>query len=349
MHSNLNREVYRYGVFDNEDAEEGHGAMERDEEDVFFDDESAEVVISSLRLGDDQDSGRESMFAANSNWFAFQEDYSRSKEDSNPTFLISAPPLHNDDGLAANVVSPPNSSGDSSSDDEVVLGEDEDLIDTATSARGNLSKIQPLANGPEEGAASHSSEDKELSSKLEKVDLSDNLSLFRQQEEEVAGENMPDWMLGLRETAPGLEGTSGRDAFGDTNPFDVHFPDPAEPAGEAPALPGDESNTDAVLSPPTVLPAEFVRELVPAEGHMINPMTGEEIAGVEPDGTIRAMEKMLKEGVVGEAVPMFTNEHEHEHENDVHAKEIPSGDSDFNDRNYWRSDYSQSVDEEEHL
>lgn len=65
------------------------------------------------------------------------------------------------------------------------------------------------------------------------------------------------------------------------------------------------------------------------------------------------MEKMLKEGVVGEAVPMFTNEHEHEHEHendaDVHAKEIPSGDSDFNDRNYWRSDYSQSVDEEEHL
>jgi hypothetical protein len=67
------------------------------------------------------------------------------------------------------------------------LGEDEDLIDTATSARGNLSKIQPLANGPEEGATSHISEDKELSSKLEKVDLSDNLSLFRQQEEEVAG------------------------------------------------------------------------------------------------------------------------------------------------------------------
>jgi hypothetical protein len=39
------------------------------------------------------------------------------------------------------------------------------------------------------------------------------------------------------------------------------------------------------------------------------------------------------------------------HENDaaVCAKEIPSGDSDCNDRNYWRSDYSHSVDEEEHL
>lgn len=39
------------------------------EEDVYFDDESAEVVISSLRLGDDQES---SLFT-NSNWFAFED------------------------------------------------------------------------------------------------------------------------------------------------------------------------------------------------------------------------------------------------------------------------------------
>jgi len=30
-------------------------SLERDDEDVYFDDESAEVVISSLRLGDEQD------------------------------------------------------------------------------------------------------------------------------------------------------------------------------------------------------------------------------------------------------------------------------------------------------
>jgi serine/threonine-protein phosphatase 6 regulatory subunit 3 len=36
MANNINREVYRYGMFDNDDAEEGHGAMERDEEVYHF-------------------------------------------------------------------------------------------------------------------------------------------------------------------------------------------------------------------------------------------------------------------------------------------------------------------------
>ncbi|GJZ14823.1 serine/threonine-protein kinase tricorner-like protein [Tanacetum coccineum] len=39
----------------NLDARKGHGSLERDDEDVYFDDESAEVVIFSLRLGDDQE------------------------------------------------------------------------------------------------------------------------------------------------------------------------------------------------------------------------------------------------------------------------------------------------------
>jgi serine/threonine-protein phosphatase 6 regulatory subunit 3 len=45
MASNLSHDAYRYRTFDNDDADE----------DVFFDDESAEVVISSLRLGEEQD------------------------------------------------------------------------------------------------------------------------------------------------------------------------------------------------------------------------------------------------------------------------------------------------------
>ncbi|XVF04246.1 hypothetical protein REPUB_Repub05bG0066000 [Reevesia pubescens] len=49
---------------------DGHGALNCDDKDVYFDDEYAEVVISSLRLGDDQGS---SLFT-NSNWFAFQDD-----------------------------------------------------------------------------------------------------------------------------------------------------------------------------------------------------------------------------------------------------------------------------------
>ncbi|KAL8108435.1 uncharacterized protein LOC141670663 [Apium graveolens] len=63
-------QAFRYGIYNNDDNEEAHGSLERDDEDVYFDDESAEVVISSLRLGDDKESG--SLFT-NSNWFAFED------------------------------------------------------------------------------------------------------------------------------------------------------------------------------------------------------------------------------------------------------------------------------------
>jgi serine/threonine-protein phosphatase 6 regulatory subunit 3 len=311
MANNINREVYRYGMFDNDDADEGHGAMERDEEDMFFDDESAEVVISSLRLGDEHDRS-DSMFGPNSNWFAFQDDFTRSTEDSTPTFLISSPPSRHEDGLAANIVSPPNSSGDSSSDDEVVLGEDEDLVDTATSANSKVehSSINGLQLEGKGSPTFDSLDETELSSKLEKVDLSDNLSLFQQRQEE-----------------PGA--------------------DHAEPAGEAPVSSEAEAESKTQHVEPVVTAADFVHELVPAEGHMINPITGEEVAGVDPDGTIKAMEKMLKEGVVGEAEPMFKDElHGSDHrkgEPESPPKDSVSGNSDFNDVNYWRSEYSQSV------
>lgn len=64
-------QAFRFGIYRNDDIEEAQGSHERDDEDVYFDDESAEVVISSLCLGDDQDSS--SLFT-NSNWFTFDGD-----------------------------------------------------------------------------------------------------------------------------------------------------------------------------------------------------------------------------------------------------------------------------------
>ncbi|KAJ0236981.1 Uncharacterized protein HA466_0252610 [Hirschfeldia incana] len=106
-------QAFRYGMYNNDDMEENQGSMERDDEDVYFDDESAEVVISSLRLGDDQESG--SLFT-NSNWFAF------------------------DDGKAADEHSvtspPPDADGDDDDDDDVVIGEaDDDFKDTVDSSQ----------------------------------------------------------------------------------------------------------------------------------------------------------------------------------------------------------------------
>ncbi|OMO83273.1 SIT4 phosphatase-associated protein family [Corchorus capsularis] len=112
-------QAFRYGIYSNDGMEEGHGSLERDDEDVYFDDESAEVVISSLRLGDDQESG--SLFT-NSNWFAFEDDRVSNERSTGAV----ASPSPNTEG--AGVV---NADGE---DDEVVVGEEDDLEDTAISS-----------------------------------------------------------------------------------------------------------------------------------------------------------------------------------------------------------------------
>ncbi|KAL0700231.1 hypothetical protein Bca4012_056353 [Brassica carinata] len=95
-------QAFRYGMYSNDDMEE----------DVYFDDESAEVVISSLRLGDDQESG--SLFT-NSNWFAFDDEKAADEHS------VTSPP--------------PDADEDDDDDDDAVIGEaDEDFKDTADSA-----------------------------------------------------------------------------------------------------------------------------------------------------------------------------------------------------------------------
>ncbi|KAF1890646.1 hypothetical protein Lal_00013241 [Lupinus albus] len=126
-------QAFRYGIYNNENIEESlvlnsrpvyivfqvHGSLERDDEDVYFDDESAEVVISSLRLGDDHESG--SLFT-NSNWFAFEEDREQVANERSTGSLTSPSPNAEEESVIA------------SGDDDVVTGEDEDLVDTATSS-----------------------------------------------------------------------------------------------------------------------------------------------------------------------------------------------------------------------
>ncbi|MCI15056.1 serine/threonine-protein phosphatase 6 regulatory subunit 3-like, partial [Trifolium medium] len=79
--------------------------------DVYFDDESAEVVISSLRLGEEPESG--SLFT-NSNWFAFEEDRDRVANERS-TGSLASPSPNAEEGVK-------NGSGDYN----VPAGEDED-------------------------------------------------------------------------------------------------------------------------------------------------------------------------------------------------------------------------------
>ncbi|KAL4334242.1 hypothetical protein GQ457_07G033430 [Hibiscus cannabinus] len=121
-------QAYRYGIFSSDDIEQVHGSIERDDEDVYFDDESAEVVISSLRLGGDRENG--SLFT-NSNWFALEDD--RVSNECSTGAMASA--LPNAEGAA--VV---NGEGEGE-DDDVVVGEDDDLDDIATSSQTSEGKI----------------------------------------------------------------------------------------------------------------------------------------------------------------------------------------------------------------
>jgi len=150
-------QAFRYGMYSNDDIEEAQGSHERDDEDVYFDDESAEVVISSLRLGDDQDSS--SLFT-NSNWFTFDGDRGIN------------------DRLAASVPSPsPNSEETSLNMEET----DEVLIGEATGTESQLESVS-LENGPVENT-------KELAGVAEQNGASaDDEKLLCTEEENVSQE-----------------------------------------------------------------------------------------------------------------------------------------------------------------
>ncbi|CAJ1962940.1 unnamed protein product [Sphenostylis stenocarpa] len=111
-------QAFRYGIYNNDEIEEVQYSHFKGPPDVYFDDESAEVVISSLRLGDDHESG--SLFT-NSNWFAFEEDRDRVANERS-TGSPTSPSPDAEEGIVK------------ASGDDVIAGEDEELADTATSS-----------------------------------------------------------------------------------------------------------------------------------------------------------------------------------------------------------------------
>ncbi|WZZ56805.1 hypothetical protein YC2023_056912 [Brassica napus] len=105
-------QAFTYKMYGNDDNEEDHNALDRDDDDVYFDYESAEVVISSLRLGDDQGS-----LFTNSDWFTFQDN----RFGSTPSDAAGSNTLQDEELNRAF-----NANTSSSDDDEVVVGEEDD-------------------------------------------------------------------------------------------------------------------------------------------------------------------------------------------------------------------------------
>ncbi|XP_010253686.1 PREDICTED: serine/threonine-protein phosphatase 6 regulatory subunit 3 isoform X2 [Nelumbo nucifera] len=320
-------QAFRYNMFEHE-GEEVHGSLERDDEDVYFDDDSAEVVISSLRLGDDH----ESLFT-NSNWFAFQDDRIVGEH-------LSTSQSEKMDEV--NMTGATNGGG-SSSDDEVVVGEDDELVESIVAsvngASSSSTKIQDecTGNGPTSGG--------DLNPQSDKASASGDLGFFRfdttDSSNPFGDRPFPHW-VGWQESPDLQVGGSGRNPFSDNGASNIDISSPMDSTGTTinpfsngevkmhngatSSLVSNDGPVGTAASHMTAVPSLFEEDV--------------EFVGVELEGTEKAMEQALKEGIVGEAGPLKRNREPKVSEK---SNEDGSGMFEFNDTNYWRVDQEVAV------
>ncbi|XP_041990624.1 serine/threonine-protein phosphatase 6 regulatory subunit 3-like isoform X1 [Salvia splendens] len=307
-------QAFRYNIYDNDNAE-GNGSIDRDDEDVYFDDESAEVVISSLRLGDDQGS---SLFA-NSNWFAFQDDQSGGND------------------LKFNGTS---NGSDNSADDEVVVGEIEESSASKTSSNGSSATTNPFVD---ELIVNNSSGVESMNERT------GDLSFFQfeapEYEDPFEDRPMPEWVAWGEVSADLQVGGSSLNPFedeGGTTDNNVHLVEASNasisttssgggalPNGKSSCADSQESDMFDCSERSVAAPSLFEEDV--------------EFVGVEIEGTQKATEHALKEGIVGEAGPLKRNI--------IPTKPGESDDGsagvkkEFNDSNYWSVDQEVVVSE----
>ncbi|CAJ1955949.1 unnamed protein product [Sphenostylis stenocarpa] len=321
-------QAFRYKLYGNEDNEEERANLDRDDEDVYFDDDSAQVVISSLRLSDDQGS---SLFT-NSNWFAFQDD--RIGDASGGTTSSEMMDEINLNGAA---------NGGSSSDDEVVVGEDDEL---AENNLNGTSSSSTNINGIMTGSDSMNGDTLNFENK--KASASHDLGFFRfeaSDNEELFGDRpLPDW-VGWGEPS------DVQDTGSSMNPFVDHDDSSGNNLSTKPQIgnpnPSPPSNGDSVLSNRSLSPKDSIDGCVDTSQRSVAvPSLFEEdveFVGVELEGTEKAMEHALKEGIVGEAGPLKRNMVSKVPPEKESSDEGGPGIKEFNNANYWRVDQEVAV------
>ncbi|KAJ8768612.1 hypothetical protein K2173_023516 [Erythroxylum novogranatense] len=315
-------QAFRYKIYENEETERDNRGLDRDDEDVYFDDESAEVVISSLRLGED----KESLFT-NSNWFAFQDD----RIGIAPVSSSSAEMM---DKINLNG----NANGGNSSDDEVMVGEDDQLTESEASMDGTSTSNTNVIGGfigsapiPQNDTGS----------------VLNDIGFFRFEaagDEDLFGDRpLPEW-VGWGETSNLQVGGSS------VNPFETPDNSGGNISSQADALTTvrSPSSGDSTL-PNGLLPSKDSSEGSTSSDSTQGSATATslfeedvEFVGVELEGTEKAMEQAFKEGTVDEAGPLKRNiipklpEKENSDDGGTGMKE-------FNDANYWRVDQKVAV------
>lgn len=237
--------------------------------------------------------------------------------------------------------------GNSSSDDEVVVGEDDELAGSKDSVNGTSSSSIDLLNGP---SGSGSMSGGNMNPDGENASASHDMGFFRFEStdnEDLFGDRpLPEWVSWGESSDLQLGGSS-------VNPFEDHDDSDVKP-----------STQPGIALPDASLPSSGGESIIPngsptttntsSEGSANSNATQRstavpslfeedvEFVGVELEGTEKAMDQALKEGIVGEAGPMKKNimskvpEKENSDEGGAASKE-------FNDANYWRVDQEVAV------
>ncbi|XP_028808034.1 serine/threonine-protein phosphatase 6 regulatory subunit 3 isoform X2 [Neltuma alba] len=317
---------FKYNIYGTEENEEDQRGLDRDAEDVYFDDDSAEVVISSLRLGDDQGS-----LFTNSNWFAFQDD--RIGDAPGGTSSSEMMDEINLNGAA--------NGGNNSSDDEVVIGEDEGMAENKNTMNGASNSSTSFFSGL---TAFDSMNGGILNLEGEKASVSNDMGFFgfeAPDNEDLFGDRpLPEWVGWGEPSDIQVAGSS-------TNPFLDH--DESDGNSSAKSQLGSPSPTANGESVPSN--GSPTRDFKEVDGDS-NPKTAAvpslfeedvEFVGVELEGTEKAMELALKEGIVGEAGPLKKNPSQKAPERENSEEGGPGSMKEFNDANYWRVDQEVAV------
>lgn len=268
----------------------------------------------------------------NSNWFAFQDN--RIGDGNGGTTSSEMMDEINLNGAA---------NDGNSSDDEVVVGEDEELDESKNALNGTSSSNANFFSGlPDSNSVNGGA----LNFESEKAGTSNDMGFFKYEasDNELFGDRpLPEW-VGWSEPSDMQVGGSSMNPFVDHDESGSDLstkPQVGSPNSSSP------SNRESVLSNGSPTSKDLIEGIGDStQRSAAVPSLFEEdveFVGVEAEGTEKAMEQALKEGIVGEAGPLKRNMVPKVAEKENSEDGNSPGMKEFNDANYWRVDQEVAV------
>lgn len=236
--------------------------------------------------------------------------------------------------------------GNSSSDDEVVVGEDDEFGGSKDSTNGTSSSNTNILNDFG-GNGSTSTDNLNAESEKASASHSNDMGFFRFEtpdNEDLFGDRpLPEW-VGWGDSSDLQVGGASVNPFVDCDNTDVVPTSHAESVTPGVSTPSGESVLPNGSSTTTSSSEGSVGSDTAQRSLAVPSLFEEDVefVGVELEGTEKAMEQALKEGIVGEAGPLKRNiiPKVQEKEN---SDEGGPGIKEFNDANYWRVDQEVAV------